>query len=76
MKTSLNIEDSLARAAQREARRTGRTLSETITAWARAGRAALAGRRRDPRDVKPVDLGGPAAVGLNSRRDWMDVLDL
>ncbi|MBI1882595.1 MAG: hypothetical protein HYS08_00075 [Chlamydiae bacterium] len=76
MKTSLIIEDHLFRAAQREAQRQGKTLSETISFWARVGWESLKHQKKSPtRDVKPVDLGGPSRVNLKSSRDWIDFLD-
>lgn len=77
MKTSLVIDDSLYHEAQAEARRTGKTLSETITEWAREGRRVLrAAKKGQPRKhPAPVRLGGAASLNLDSRRDWMDVLD-
>ncbi|MBI1869565.1 MAG: hypothetical protein HYS07_00050 [Chlamydiae bacterium] len=76
MKTSLIIEDRLFRAAQKEAHREGKTLSETISFWARVGWESLRRSKHHPRHpVKPVDLGGPSSINLKSRRDWMDLLD-
>lgn len=76
MKTSLNIEDSLFQAARKEAQKAGKTLSEMISAWARIGRETLARQKKvRARSIKAIDLGGPAAIDLNSRRDWMDALE-
>lgn len=76
MKTSLILEDSLFREAQKEARRCKRTLSEVISDWARAGRETLKRRAKAVRPtLKSVDLGGPASVDVNCRRDWMDLLE-
>jgi hypothetical protein len=76
MRTSLNIEDRLMEAAKREAEKNKQTISETITRWARYGYEALRkqNRQKVPR-LRTVDLGGPAKVDLNSRRDWLDQLD-
>jgi hypothetical protein len=75
MKTSLILDDRLFREAQREARRRGRTISETINDWARLGRD-LANQSLPVKPVlRPVDLGGPAAVDLARRSEWMDWLD-
>ena len=76
MKTSLVIEDSLFKAAREESLKGSKTISETISYWARIGREALKKSKMNPaRSLKTVDLGGAALVDLNSRRDWMDVLD-
>ena len=74
MKTSLNIEDSLFKAAQQTAQKYGRTLSDVISEWARVGKDTLTHKKTRP-PFHPADLGGPAKVDLSSRRDWMDTLD-
>ncbi len=77
MKTSLVIEDSLFKAAQKEAQKTGGNISETISYWARMGREFLVKKKkRSSLKFKPVDLKKPAQVDINCRRDWMDILDL
>ena len=77
MKTSLLIEDSLFREAKKEAEKQRRTLSEVISEWARLGRDVLkkARLKKGPGRLRSVDLGGSASVDLNSRRDWMDLLE-
>ena len=77
MKTSLVIEDSLFKAAQKEAQKTGATLSETISYWARLGREMLVKNKKNKskRSFKPVNLGGSALVDINSRRDYLDLLE-
>lgn len=75
MKTSLNIDDAVFKAAQRETLKNKRTLSEIISEWARLGRYAVLKRKNKPSKIKTVNLGGPARFDLNSRRNWMDFLD-
>jgi len=76
MKTSLNIEESLYKAAREEALRTGRPLSEVISRWAAAGRKALLREvKKKKRVLKSVNLGGPSQIDLSSRRDWYDSLE-
>jgi len=75
MKTSLIIEDSLFKAAKREAEKMGKTISETISLWARVGRETLLKRKKIQTSLKTVNLGGPAKIDLSSRRDWMDELE-
>lgn len=77
MKTSLNIQDSLFKAAQEEAKKNKSTISELISTWARIGREALM-KQKEKRTVRQLmsrDLGGKAFIDLSSRRDWMDALD-
>lgn len=76
MKTSLNIEDSIFEAAQQEALKSHKTVSELISYWARVGREMLRKQlKARKKQLKPVNLGGPAQIDINSRRDWMDLLD-
>ena len=75
MKTSLILEDRLFREARKEAQARGKTISETISHWARVGWETLKKGQKGRRRLKAVDLGGPALVDLSSRRDWMDTLN-
>ncbi len=76
MKTSLIVDDSLFRDAKKEAEKEKKTLSEVLSHWARIGRDVLKKTKKAGQaPLKSIDLGGPAAVDLNSRRDWMDTLD-
>lgn len=75
MKTSLVIEDRLFREAQKDSRAKGKTISETISHWARVGWETLKNTRKGSKRLRSVDLGGPALVDLSSRRDWMETLD-
>jgi hypothetical protein len=74
MKTSLTIDDAVYRDAQKEARRTGKTLSETISEWARLGRRLVRQQRNRQRSLRTVDLGKPL-LNIDSRADWMEALD-
>lgn len=77
MKTSLNIDDLIFYAAKKEALKNRTTLSATINAWARIGFKTLRHRKSAKKKAppKPVNLGGPAKINLNSRAVWMDQLD-
>lgn len=75
MKTSLILEDSLFDDAKREAQRTGKTISQTISEWARAGRDAKKAEKPKERIVPTLDTGGPARISLDRRSEWMDELD-
>lgn len=75
MKTSLNLDDYLFKAAKKEMQKTGKTLSETISLWARLGLEHLLKQKpQSGKKLKTVDLGGPAMLDLSSRRDWRDLL--
>lgn len=76
MKTSLIIDDTLFKAAQKDALKKKTTLSSVINDWARLGRAAFQKSRKSVlKRVVAVDLGGPASLDVNSRKQWMDLLD-
>lgn len=75
MKTSLNIEDEIFNAARLESIKTGKTLSDVICLWARAGRKFFLTRKKKRKDFCPVDLGDEAQIDLSSRKDWMEALD-
>jgi len=76
MKTSLVIEDSLFREAEKHAQREKKTLSEVISYWARLGRDLLRQQKKARgKKLCSLDLGGPASIDINSRREWMDLLD-
>jgi hypothetical protein len=75
MKTSLIIEDSLFKAAKEEADRLGKTVSEMISLWARAGREIMRKPPRRSSKLKTVDLGGPSRIDLSSRKEWMEELE-
>lgn len=74
MKTSLNIDDSVYEDAKRAAMRHGKTLSETISEWARLGRNVERARKRRKPKLHSVDLG-PARVSFASRNTLLDELD-
>lgn len=76
MKTSLIIEDSLYHQAKSFALKTGMTISEVISSWARVGMERSRERKKvDLGSLKAVDLGEPLIGELHSRRDWIDLLD-
>jgi len=74
MKTSLNLDDSLYEDAKKTAQRTGRTISATISEWARIGRKLERQRARRKPTLAPVDLGRPL-MNIDSRDALMDALD-
>lgn len=75
MKTSLNIDDSLFFEAKKMAHKNKKTLSETLSHWALVGYATLKKERKKLVKLTTADLGGSALIDLNSRKDWMDLLD-
>lgn len=74
MKTSLIIEDEIFESAKQEAMKSGKTLSEVISYWARKGRDVLKQNRKKKVEFKPVDLGGDARIDLTKRGEWMEDL--
>lgn len=77
MKTSLLLDDHVHRLAGEVSRRSGKSLSQVISEWARLGcefsRKSASVRRQAK--LPSVDLGGPARVDLSCRRDWMEMLE-
>jgi len=74
VKTSLNIDDSLYEDAKKASARTGKTLSDTISQWARLGRNLERRRGRQKPKLAPADLGRPL-MNIDSRDALMDSLD-
>jgi hypothetical protein len=75
MKTSLNLNDQIFEAAKAEAYSTGKTLSEVISNWAAAGRAATQKAQRKKKSFEPLDLGGGPAIDLSNRSRWIEELE-
>ncbi|MCP5463746.1 MAG: hypothetical protein H7A33_01845 [Deltaproteobacteria bacterium] len=76
MKTSLNIDDRVFREAKKESLRTKKTLSETISLWARLGLESLKTKRNKTKPkIEFVDLGGDSKIDLTNRKQWMDEID-
>jgi hypothetical protein len=75
VKTSLNLDDSVYEDARKASKKSGRSLSETISEWARLGRNLERARTRDrnPR-LFPVDLGEPL-IDFDQRSAVTDALD-
>jgi hypothetical protein len=75
MKTSLNLDDALYDQARRAALESGRSLSETISEWARLGARVYFERQVRARGTfQPLSLGD-LTLDLTRRRDWMETLD-
>ena len=75
MKTSLNIDEAVFKAAKREAIKDNSSVSQIISRWARVGARQMNSRKIKPSGLKTVDLGKNALIDINSRRNWMDLLD-
>lgn len=74
MKTSLIIDDKIFQEAKREAAQSGRTISEVISSWARAGREEWKRlKQRGKKEFRPVNLGEPR-LDLSNRKNWMEEL--
>lgn len=74
MKTSLNIDDAVYEDARKVSQKTGRTLSNTISDWARIGRNVERSRKRKRPTLEPVDLGR-SLLNIDSRSTLADILD-
>lgn len=74
MKTSLNIDDAVYEDARKVSQKTGRTLSDTISDWARIGRNVERSRKRKRPTLEPVDLGR-SLLNIDSRSTLADIFD-
>ena len=75
MKTSLIIDDQTFKEAQKEAKATGKTLSEIISLWSRLGRHTYRELERQNKPLfQAVDLG-KALIELSNRKNWMEELE-
>ena len=75
MKTSLIIDDLLFKEAKKESNKTGKTISEIISSWAKLGKDAWTqNKHKQRKDFKPLNLGTPNFDLLN-RKAWMAELD-
>ena len=75
MKTSLVIDDKVFQEAKKEASKTGKTISEVISLWARVGREEWMKRKRESgSEFRPVNLG-ELQLDLSNRKNWMEELE-
>lgn len=58
MRTTLTIEDRIAKALKQLSHRSGKPFKQVVNETLRAGLAAAAGPRAAPYKLKPVSLGG------------------
>lgn len=75
MKTSLVLEDELFDSAKKEAQKTGKTISQIIGEWARAGKKMVKKQKVSFVRFTPVNLGSPSKIDLSNRSHWMDELE-
>jgi len=69
MRTTLTLDDDVAKEIRRLSRETNRSFKQAVNAVMRAGIAALASTKRAPRAryrVKPVSLGRPRLPNLDN----------
>jgi hypothetical protein len=64
MRTTLTIDDHIARALKELAQRSGKPLKQVVNETLRAGLSATGARRSRPYKVKPAALGG-VTPGIN-----------
>ncbi len=74
-KTSLLLDDGLYAAAEKEAKRTNASVGRVVSEWAKLGRKFSQSKETKTTTYQTVDLGGPALLSLDSRTDWVDLLD-
>jgi hypothetical protein len=75
MKTSLVLDDTIFNEAKKESLRTGRTLSQVVSAWAALGRETLKAQKSKKKvTFTPLNLGAQK-IDLSSRKEWMSELE-
>lgn len=74
-KTSLLLDESLYQAAEKEAQKRNTSVGRVVSEWAKLGRKASIKAEVKTRNYSTVNLGSPSLVSLDSRADWMDLLD-
>ncbi len=75
MRTTLSLDDDVARLLEREARRSGSSFKEVVNRFLRAG--LMAGRRpnRKPFTVVPRNLGLPAGRSYDNIEQLLEALE-
>jgi plasmid stability protein len=76
MRTTLTLDDSLARALKEMAHRSGRSFTEVVNEVLRAGLARRCGPSARPYKLRPASLGGVVpAVDLDNALQRADTLE-
>ena len=74
MKTSLNLDDRVFEDAKKESLKTGRAVSDIVSAWASLGRDIWRQKNKQKsKTFKPLNLG-QEKVDITNRKDWMETL--
>lgn len=60
---------------KKEAEKSGITMSEVISVWARVGRKEMKAKSKNKKPFTPVNLG-EQLINLDKRSDWNDVAEV
>jgi hypothetical protein len=75
MRTTLSLDDDVARLLNKEVRRSGDSFKAVVNRFLRAGLMASKGPARKPFMVKPWDLGPPSGLNFDNVEDLLDTLE-
>lgn len=75
MRTTLSLDDDVARLLDKESRRTGASFKEVVNRALRVGLTAAKQLPRKPFVVKPWDLGPPAGLSFDNVEELLDALE-
>jgi hypothetical protein len=75
MRTTLSLDDDVARLLDKESRRTGASFKEVVNRFLRVGLMASKRPARKPFVVKPWDISPPAGLSFDNVEDLLDTLE-
>jgi len=74
VRTTLSLDDDVANLLDRELRRSGRSLKETVNHYLRLGLTSPGPRSR-PYVVKPIPMGIPAGLSYDNVEELLEALE-
>ena len=75
MRTTLSLDDDVARLLNKESRRSGTSFKQVVNHFLRLGLAASKQPHRKPFVVKPVNLGLPPGLSYDNVEELLEFLE-
>ena len=75
MRTTLSLDDDVARLLNKESRRSGASFKQVVNHFLRLGLMASKQPRRKPFVVKPVNLGLPPGLSYDNVEELLEFLE-
>ena len=75
MRTTLSLDDDVARLLEKESRRTGASFKEVVNRFLRLGLVAATRPRRKPFVVTPRKLGLPSGLSYDNVEQLLDAIE-